>query len=140
MNPNSTPNLTPDPIQNPSPMAVPTGALPTEGRKHVALTIVLVVLILAAFGFLGWKWFVGQQETIRLEAQNAAMQSNFSTTEVPDAVTTGDASSASSSDGSDANQASVSRGIQSSDTLDADMSIILNSSSEEDLKSIDREF
>ncbi len=140
MNPSSTPNPTPNPIPNPSPMPVSAGAMPTEGRKHVALTISLVVLILIAFGFLGWKWFAVQQETKLLEAQNAAMQADFSATEAQSVSGDGDATAASSSDGSDANQASESRGIQSADTLDADMSIILNSSSEEDLKSIDREF
>lgn len=116
-------NPTSNPVPNqpmPSPMGMPgmnPAPAPVRGSGHNALwTILLVIIILGSFGFIGWKWFDNQAAIKSLETQNASMQSSID---------------------AEVNEASVSGAI---DALDSDMSAIINSSSEEGLKSIDGEF
>ncbi len=119
-------NPTSNPVPS-QPMPAPTGMpgmnpapAPARGSGHNALwAILLVIIILGSFGFIGWKWFANQAAIKSLETQNASMQSSI------DAEVT------------EVNEASVSGAI---DALDSDMSAIINSSSEEGLKSIDGEF
>ena len=140
MNPNSNPNQNPNPNLNPSfnpvPNPNPMRPLAQSGvrempqkKSHLAVTLILVLVILLAFGFLGWKWFANQQAMEALQAQNASMQADVANTPA-----SGDATNA----GTD--QASVSRSMQNDAALDSDMSFVLDSSSENDLKSIDQEY
>ncbi len=126
MNPNSTqgPILTPSPV-------------PARDGRHIASVIILILLILASFVFVGWKWFANQEEMRILEAQNAAMRADFANSTQDQAVVE---PAASISDGNGSDQASVSRSVKNNDALESDMSLILNSSSEDDLRSIDQEF
>lgn len=137
MNPNSTPNPNLNPNLNPNPNPNANSMRPLaqaglrqmpEKRSHLALTLILTLVILLAFGFLGWKWFVSQQAMKELQANKAAMESDLA------------ANSADSATDKTDNEASVSKSVQDDAAMDSDMSFILNSSSEDDLRSIDQEF
>jgi uncharacterized protein HemX len=133
-----------NPTPNPNPISAPTPVPMQSVHKpagHLALTIVLIIVILLAFGFVGWKWFANQQEILALEAQNAAMQAELANVPLPsESLPAEEPEPAAIADDTNPNQAAVSRSVRNADALDSDMSLILNSSSEDDLRSIDEEF
>lgn len=116
MNPSSIPNPTPNmnPNQN-QPLVQQINPTPTRSASH-ALSIALIIIVLIALGFVGWKWYSNQQEMKALEAEYMAKQAELENSN-PQPST-----------------------VETNDALEAEMSLIIDSSSEEDLKTIDGEF
>ncbi len=85
MNPTTNPNPNLNPGLNPSPLRpLAQGGLRQMPQKkgHLAFTIFLVLIILLAFGYMGWKWFANQQEIQNLQAQNALLQIQLANTPI----------------------------------------------------------
>lgn len=100
-------------VQAPVSGGMPLTPMPVKKSSHVALTTTLVILILAIMALIGWKWFSTQQFVVPVD--QAAMTEDEAASPAPQVV-------------------------EGDDALDSDMALILNASSESDLKSIDGEF